>query len=37
MTSTTGHCDAIMEGSFDHIGIGHADVNGEPLWTAMFN
>jgi uncharacterized protein YkwD len=36
MTSTSGHCDAIMSGSYSYAGIGYADVTGEPLWTAMF-
>ncbi len=35
MSSTSGHCDAIMDGRYTVVGIGHADLP-EALWTAMF-
>lgn len=37
MSSTEGHCDAIMSGNYSQIGVGFSDVGGDPLWTAMFN
>ena len=36
MSSTSGHCDAIMSGAYGFTGVGYADEAGEPLWTAMF-
>jgi uncharacterized protein YkwD len=37
MSSTAGHCDAIMNGSYSTVGIGYAKhTTGQHLWTAMF-
>jgi uncharacterized protein YkwD len=37
MSSTQGHCDAIMNGSYTSVGIGYAKhTTGQHLWTAMF-
>ncbi|HEY5921076.1 MAG TPA: CAP domain-containing protein [Kofleriaceae bacterium] len=37
MSSTAGHCDAIMNGNYSTVGIGYAKhTTGQHLWTAMF-
>jgi uncharacterized protein YkwD len=37
MSSTTGHCDAVMNGSYVEVGIGYAQAEGgSRLWTAKF-
>ena len=37
MASTSGHCDIIMNGGYDRVGVGYAQASGGGrLWTGMF-
>ena len=39
MSSTTGHCDAIMNGGYNEVGIGYYPLPGSTwrhYWTANF-
>lgn len=37
MSSTSGHCDIIMNGGYTRVGVGYAQASGGGrLWTGMF-